>query len=259
MVANNYAVPGPPPSPPVRLTADNHQVTISWATQPGDFNPETWFDDTRLDREVESQPFEGYRVYKSTQSSTGPWTLLAEFDIADNDFFGNTGLQHEYVDIGLVNNLDYYYTVTSFTKPDVVSKQSSLESAKNTNAKGVTPGTAAPETVTDEIAVVPNPYRGDVVYKEYKPAWEVVPPTRGWHEADRRIQFINIPSPSEIKIYTLAGDLVYTIEHNIPDQGFADWNLTSKNGQTVASGLYLYSVEDTENGKVHVGKFVVIK
>ncbi len=255
----DFRAPGPPPAPPVRISSANHQVTISWDAQPGDINPETWIDDIRLDREFEPQPFEGYRVYKSTQSTTGPWTLLAEYDIADNEFFGNTGLQHEYVDIGLVNNLDYYYTVTSFTKPDIVSKQSSIESNKNTNAALITPGTAAPETVTGEIAVVPNPYHGDVLYKDYKPAWEVVPFNRSWHEADRRVQFINIPSPCEIKIYTLAGDLINTIEHNNPERGFADWNLTSKSGQTVASGIYLYSAEDTKNGKVHVGKFVIIK
>jgi hypothetical protein len=163
------------------------------------------------------------------------------------------------VDNGLVNNLEYYYTVTSFTKPDVVSQQQSLESNKNTNAVVVTPGTAAPTTVTDEIAVVPNPYRGDVSYKDYKPAWELVAPGQEWYETDRRIQFINIPSPSVIKIYTLAGDLVQTIEHNDPSRGFADWNLTSMVGQTVASGIYLYTVEDKKNGEVFVGKFVIIK
>ena len=208
---------------------------------------------------VEPQPFEGYRVYKSTASIYGPWTLLAEFDIQDNAFFGNTGLAYEYVDVGLVNNLEYYYTVTSFTKPDIISGQSSLESNKNVNAREITPGTMAPLSVSDEIAVVPNPYRGDVRYQDYKPAWEVVKAGYEWYETDRRIQFINIPSPSEIKIYTLSGDLVQTLQHNDPSRGFADWNLTSMVGQAVASGIYLYTVEDKKNSDVFVGKFVIIK
>jgi hypothetical protein len=256
---SGFKTPGPPPSPKVRASIKNHQAILRWDPQPGDKNPEVWIDSTRLDVEVEPQPFEGYRVYKSTESKTGPWTLLAEYDIAGNAFFGNTGLQYEYTDQGLVNNLEYYYAVSSFSKPDVVSEQKSIESNMNLSAVVVTPGTAAPTSVTDEIAVIPNPYRGDIAYQNYKPAWEVVPAGHSWHEIDRRIQFINIPSPCEIKIYSLAGDLITTLQHDNPNRGFVDWNLTSTIGQTIASGIYLFTVEDTKNGDIHVGKFVVIK
>jgi hypothetical protein len=185
--------------------------------------------------------------------------LLKEFDIPDNEFFENAGLEYEYTDVGLVNNLDYYYTVTSFSKPDTVSFFPSQESSKSSNAKRIAPGTAAPETV-GEVAVVPNPYRADISYNNYNPPWES--PGQGrerWVEQDRKIQFINIPIPCEIKIYTLAGDLVQTIQHDDPERGFANWNLTSSIGQTVASGIFLYSVEDRKNGNVQVGKFVIIK
>jgi len=38
------------------------------------------------------------------------------------------------------------------------------------------------------------------------------------------------------------------------------WNLLTRNGQAIASGLYLYSVEDhTRGNKYHVGKFLVVK
>jgi len=254
-----FKTPGPPPNPKVRASIENHRAILRWDLQPGDKNPELWIDSTRLDVDIEPQPFEGYRVYKSTQSKTGPWALLAEFDIAGNDFFSNTGLEYEYTDVGLVNNLEYYYAVTSFSKPDIIANQLSIESNMNLSAVIVTPGTAAPTTVTDQIAVIPNPYRGDVSYQNYKPAWEVVPAGDRWHEIDRRIQFINISSPCEIKIYSLAGDLINTLHHNNPDRGYVDWNLTSTIGQTIASGIYLFSVEDTNNGKIHVGKFVVIK
>ena len=105
-----------------------------------------------------------------------------------------------------------------------------------------------------------NPYRADINYSEYNPPWER--PGQGrqrWVEQDRKIQFINVPNPCEIKIYTLAGDLVQTIQHSDPERGFANWNLTSAVGQTVASGIFLFSVEDTKNGNIQVGKFVVIK
>ncbi|MCC6398247.1 MAG: hypothetical protein IT282_14635, partial [Bacteroidetes bacterium] len=62
-----------------------------------------------------------------------------------------------------------------------------------------------------------------------------------------------------ISIYTLAGDLVELLRHEDAELSFHDWNLTSYVGQAVASGIYLFSVEDRETGEVQVGKFVIIR
>ena len=45
----------------------------------------------------------------------------------------------------------------------------------------------------------------------------------------------------------------------MPHAGYEDWNLTSSIGQAISSGIYLFTVEDVANGKVQVGKFVIIK
>lgn len=253
---NHYAVPSAPPSPPLKVYPGNHQVRLVWKADPGEINPELYQDPHRADGVV--YPFEGYRVYKSTQGIGGPWTLLAEFDKPDNPFGYNTGLQHEYTDVGLLNNIEYYYSVTAYSMPDTVTNFPSLESSITQNAVAVTPGPAPPATVGN-VAVVPNPYLGDVDYTEYNPPWEKPPPGRRWMEQDRRIQFINLPPRCTIKIYTLAGDLVDTIEHNDPTKGYEDWNLVSRVGQAIASEIYLFTVEDHNTGKVQVGKFVVIK
>lgn len=252
---NNFHTPVPPPAPDFRVIPSNHAVTINWELQPGGVNPENYTDPYRFD--YMAQPFEGYRVYKSTSGIGGPWTLLKEYDVPGNDFFSNVGLGYEYTDVGLVNNLEYYYSVTAFSKPDTVTLFPSQESSIVGNAKVVTPGTAPPRSV-GKVAVVPNPYRGDVAYYEYKPPWEKKTLGR-WLEQNRRIQFINLPTSCEIKIYTSSGELVRVIEHEDPQNGFADWNLTSTSGQTVASGIYLFSVEDKRNGKIQVGKFIIIK
>jgi len=42
-------------------------------------------------------------------------------------------------------------------------------------------------------------------------------------------------------------------------KGYKDWDLTSNVGQTVASGIYLFSAEDLKNNEVQTGKFVIIK
>ncbi len=218
-------------------------------------NPEIYQDQNRADSS--KSPFEGYRVYKSTKSKNGPWTLLAEYATTGDAYGQNPGLQYMFTDEGLLNNLEYYYSVTSFSKPD--KNFPSQESSIQTNACEVAPGPVPPKRV-GEVAVVPNPYRGDIAYNSYNPPWEKPQGSRSrWMEQDRRIQFINLPAVCEIKIYTLAGDPVNTILHNDPEKGYEDWNLTSSVGQAISSGIYLFTVKDAKTNDVQVGKFVVIK
>jgi hypothetical protein len=103
--------------------------------------------------------------------------------------------------------------------------------------------TAASSADLDAIKVVPNPY--------------IV--TAGWEvdRFNRRLQFNHLPDRCTIDIYTLAGDHVVTIHHE-DDSGDEFWDLTNKNGQNIAYGLYIYVVE-TPNGKKRIGKFLVIK
>lgn len=257
LIRQNFKVPSPPPTPPLRVEERNHEVVLHWDARPEDVNSETYQDPYRADSAL--QPFEGYRVYKSTRSATGPWTLLAEYDVDSNAYGYNTGLVRTYTDFGLLNNFDYYYTVTAFSKPDTVSDFPSQESSLSSNAERTVPGTTPPATI-GEVAVVPNPYRGDIPYYSYNPPWEKPTGTRArWMEQDRRIQFINLPPRCAISIYTVAGDLVATIRHDDPTKGYEDWNLTSLVGQAVSSGLYLFTAEDLQTGSVQVGKFVVIK
>lgn len=247
-----FNVPSPPPAPKVKVETSSRQVVLTWGDRSEDYT------DPHRSDSVE-QPFEGYRVYKSTKSSTGPWTLLAEYDLPDNEFGQNTGIKHRFKDTGLMNNVEYYYAVTAFSKRDTVLNFPSQESSPESNALEITPGTAPPENV-GEVAVVPNPYRGDVDYNSMNPPWERPPESRDrWLEQDRRIQFINLPANSTIKIYTLSGQLVETLEHNNADRGFEDWNLTSSVNQAVASGIYLFTVTNNETGDTQTGKFVIIK
>ena len=254
---NNFATPGPPPSPELSYEVNNHSVTLNWSIDNSSINPEVWQDSIRLDHGIEVQPFEGYRVYKSSNRQ-GPWTLLAEYDIANNGQFNDFGIEYNYTGIGLLNNFEYYYSVTSFSKTDRVSLFPSQESPIEISMVEVVAGTGSPETI-GQVAVVPNPYRGNEYYNQYNPPWEPSSYAGTWMEQDRRIQFINLPSPSLVNVYTLSGDVVYSIEHNNPDKGYEDWNLTSNVGQTVASGIYLFTVQDINKGDIQTGKFVIIK
>jgi len=253
--ARDYKIPSPPPSPKISLIPGDRTIKLDWTPKIDQPNPEEFEDPDRGDGVV--KPFEGYRVYKSTKSNSGPWTLLAQFDV-DNNYGQNTGIKREFIDDGLLNNIEYFYTVTAYTLPDNSIDFPELESSKTTGSITAIPGTPPPETV-GKVAVVPNPYRGDIAYYAYNPPWERPPGSRQWLEQDRRIQFINLPPSCKIRIYTLAGELVYELDHFDSAKGYDDWNLTSSVGQAISSGIYLYTVEDLNTGEVQVDKFVVIK
>lgn len=248
---NDFKFPQSPPPPELQVETSSKQVKLIWEK-----NSETYQDENRADGS--SQPFEGYRVYKSTTSIDGPWTPLAQFDLPDNDYGLNNGLENEYIDFGVLNNIEYYYSVVAFSKPDTVYPWPSVESSIYQNAVEVVPGSGTAKSV-GKVAVVPNPYRGDINYNTYNPPWEKPPKGRPWMKQDRRIQFINLPSRCEIKIFSASGDFVEKIEHNSDTKGFEDWNLTSYVDQAVASGLYFFTVKDLNNKEVQTGKFVIIK
>jgi hypothetical protein len=252
-----FATLRPPPQPPLRIERSSKTLTLHWESGAGDPDPEQWRDDRRSDGI--DFPFEGYRVYRSTKSRDGPWTMVYECDIAGDGFANDIGLTHTYVDDGLVNHAEYSYAVTSFSKPDTVAHLPSRESSMQASRRSAIPGDAPRERV-GAVAAVPNPYRSDIAYNSYDPPWER-PSARWpyWTESDRRIRFINLPGECVLSIFTLAGDLVYLIRHSDPSLSFHDWNLTSFVGQAVSSGLYLFSVEDPRTGEVQVGKFVIIR
>ncbi len=103
----------------------------------------------------------------------------------------------------------------------------------------------------DRIAVVPNPY---VAAVEWEPR---VSYTTG--RGPRKIDFIHLPARCTIRIYTLSGFLVKTLEHNtVLEDGSESWNLVSKDGMDIAYGVYIYHVDAPGIGE-HIGKFAVIK
>ncbi len=75
------------------------------------------------------------------------------------------------------------------------------------------------------------------------------------------IHFANLPPECTIRIYTLDGDLVRELTHDVdpqdPTSGHASWDLVTRNTQLVVSGIYYWTIEEP-SGKVQMGKLVVI-
>ncbi|UCD37753.1 MAG: hypothetical protein JSW54_13185 [Fidelibacterota bacterium] len=93
------------------------------------------------------------------------------------------------------------------------------------------------------VRVVPDPY---IVTN----AWET-------SEFGKKLQFTNLPSECTIKIFTLAGEHVSTIEH-YSGLGYTFWDMRNKNDQFIAPGVYLYAIS-TPKGDKALGRFLVIK
>ncbi|MBI9070407.1 MAG: hypothetical protein JEY94_02345 [Melioribacteraceae bacterium] len=102
----------------------------------------------------------------------------------------------------------------------------------------------------DNIAVVPNPYVGAASWEKY---------STQIGRGERKIHFIHLPNECTIRIYSLSGNLVDTIEHygNVAD-GQESWDLVSKDKMDIAYGIYVYHVDAPGIGE-KIGRFAVIK
>ena len=92
------------------------------------------------------------------------------------------------------------------------------------------------------IYVFPNPATREALAEFQKQPSSLDDPT------GERIMFTNLPAAvNTITIYTAGGDLVDTVYHDgNNDGGSVSWNLVSRNGQEVVSGIYLYVVRSDD-------------
>ncbi len=166
--------------------------------------------------------------------------------------------------------VEYYVAVTAYDRGVPSTNLAPQESGRDADAnmKVVFPGPLA-KSEMDNIVVIPNPYIARSSFDGRRENDE-----KG--DRSRRLWFANIPKNCDIKIYTLAGDLVDTVHHDptstediitiskaasygIPASGIASWDLLSRYDQIIAPGVYLYSVKNLDTGDIKVGKFVIIK
>ncbi len=95
-----------------------------------------------------------------------------------------------------------------------------------------------------DIGIVPNPYKGASNYEVSQLTSEV--------------RFTNLPDVATIRIFTLNGTLIKTIEKRSPGVATISWNLVTDYNLAIASGVYLVHVTAPEVGST-VLKFAVIK
>ena len=71
-----------------------------------------------------------------------------------------------------------------------------------------------------------------------------------------KITFANLNGSVNIKIYNIAGELVWNVEGITT--AFYEWNVVNNDDESVASGIYIYVITDDEGNKA-TQKFTIIK
>ncbi len=271
-------VPPPPPPPPCDALNDSHgldsaAVAVHWSnvaekTSFTDGAGNAWYNG--------STDVDGYRIYRSqdfqysgegvTPAFRGAaWTLVADIPRSDFANYQNTSQDKDtyyyaFRDQEVKFGLRYGYYVAAYrshpaawtsSNGATVSSLPELASSDVNRSLPVTP--AAGPVKTLNIFVAPNPY----VYGD---------PQRTFGSSNPfAVEFRNLPEKATIRIYTLSGDLVRTIEHK-PDArgniyGSEPWDQKTESGLLVAPGLYIYHVEphDPDISGTFTGKLMIIR
>ncbi|OGS22243.1 MAG: hypothetical protein A2252_06695 [Elusimicrobia bacterium RIFOXYA2_FULL_39_19] len=95
-----------------------------------------------------------------------------------------------------------------------------------------------------EVRVYPNPFKPNDTKSE----------TGTW---DRGIAFENLTNNSTIKIYTLTGEPVITLEETDND-GKYTWDVKNKEKEKLSSGTYIYKITNTTGEKI-TGKIGIVR
>lgn len=281
-VITRYILPAPPRTPAVKVIPGDQEVSIYWDKR----------SESSVDPISGKKDFEGYKIYRTeagfdldlSKDVRSSLVTLAQFDTVGNLVGFNTGFSkvelkepvtfpgdttkyyYKFQLDNLLNGWQYLFSVTAFDKGDPENNLESLESSPLATLSRILPGTLPNNNNQAEVGVYPNPYYGNAY-------WD------GSSERLRKIYFYNLPSECQITIYTLSGDIVKRIDHNQYSNG-ADikwfqtyasdgkqvmtggedvWDLLTDDDQAIATGLYLFTVKDTNTGDIKRGKFLIIK
>ena len=215
---------------------------------------------------------QGYRIFRSSDfqfSGSGKpdafraawWDTVATIPVAALPQYWDASLnRYRFVDRSVQFGFRYGYYVSAFWTPTtwtapngtVVPNPGLIESGP---VNKTLPTRAAPGPVNSmDVFVAPNPF----VFND---------PDRSFVRNGNLygLEFRNLPKACTIRIYTVMGDLVKTIEHKVDERGnrfgSEPWDQKSDSGLLVAPGLYVYHVESSTpgvSGKL-TGKLMIIR
>jgi hypothetical protein len=216
---NNYQLTGvPPPSPDIEIIPipATQSITISWEPI-----GETWVNPISGESDLSE-----YRIYRAERAFIGPFTRISRVRInssVDRRRFFNTELGRWLIeDQSITVGTNYFYAVSSV---DEAGRESWLTNRNENPVRAA----SEPAENTMDVTVFPNPFRGESGF-----------PTVG---EENSIVWTNLPEKCSIRIYTVNGELVKTMEHDDPFSGEEVWDQLSDSRQRTAPGAYFWTVE----------------
>ncbi len=221
----------------------------------------TWNNSTEslTDPDDATSDLYGYKIWRSWYLPIGPWDSIGTVVKGDPNYYDAVNGKYTFVDSTVQIGANYYYALTAFDTgksswavntsarfPETNSNRvPSLESSIFANRTIVSfKATIPPFNKLSEILVVPNPF--------------VIGEGFSQPGAGDEIQFVNIPNPCTIRIYTVRGDLVKTIKVDEGTGAIVAWNQVTDFGQFVESGIYIFHVDAPGLG-TKVGKFAIVR
>ncbi len=268
---NQYVLPSPPPPPRFRVSPGKNVIDLYWDDYPED----------KFDPFYEIMDFEGYRIYvtRVEGATSDDFDMVRDVDkvdalgydtgfetVRDSTYFGDTLYVYKTSIPNLKDGFKYWIAITSYDTGLLEENVESMESGLRATQVLAIPGTSAEDAADHEVLVFPNPYKGAAI-------WD------GSRDREKYIWFANLPPRATIRIFTLAGDLVRTLEFDgatydardiqgldtsaekivaMPG-GICAWDLITEEDQAAATGLYIFSVLNADTGEQQVGKFLVIR
>ena len=135
---------------------------------------------------------------------------------------------------------NYYFAVSAYAANPSAPANRVLESPLS--VVEVVPQRSSSSVNASMVRAVPNPYFAHSTYE--------------LSQFQRKIKFVNCPAQCTIRLYNLNGQLVRTLEKNDPSTSIVEWDIKTKNGLPVGSGVYVYHVH-AGDGSESIGRVVV--
>ncbi|UCD64642.1 MAG: hypothetical protein JSW34_04185 [Candidatus Zixiibacteriota bacterium] len=167
--------------------------------------------------------------------------------------------EYEFTIENLLPTVPYWVSVTALDFGAPAMGAAGFETSVTSGAKSVYPLGGSQVAGDGDVYVYPNPYRQDESYRDHGLEGRMEPDRPDYRV--REVHFGNLPPRCTISIFSLDGDLVRRLEHDMdpsdPNCSHDSWNLITRNTQLVVSGLYYWVVE-AEDGSTQMGKLVII-
>ena len=216
-------------------------------------------------------------------SEWGPYTLVENISAGDLSQYANAtgGYDYAWTDENSITGFTYWYYVAAYKSGTYTGPQGSVNHLESSNwtrngrndptAADGQLGLGAPWGGTYGYAIrnVDYPAAGTQEYKNIGAPFTVTPPVAPDEDVadiitvspnpyivtglndirsnstSHNINFLNLPSDYVLTIMDVSGQIVFQTEATSAVNGQFTWNMQSKDGIEVASGLYIYHLEYT--------------